>query len=163
MTFHLPNETWSYLAVLPQLGRLHRLRRTRWKGWRRRNGYLCLRWLFFTKRKEREKFKCSTRIFSNDPWPLFGQVNYCAIINVENNVQSSNFEIETLSCISHPRLKLGFWNEKKSLERERIFGYTVFGHSWLGDLPWCQVQLRRHNIAVMTVMFLVNHTMCPIC
>ena len=38
----------------------------------------------------------------------FGQVNYCAIINVENNVQSSNFEIETVAWISHPRLKLGF-------------------------------------------------------
>ena len=42
MTFRLPNETWSYLAVLPQLGRLHRLR-GRWhrRGW----WHLCLRWL----------------------------------------------------------------------------------------------------------------------
>ena len=38
----------------------------------------------------------------------FGQVNYCAIINIENNVQSSNFEIETLSCIFTSKIEVRF-------------------------------------------------------
>ena len=86
----------------------------------------------------------------------FGQVNYCAIINIENNVQSSNFEIETLSCISHPRLKLGFWNE-------RIFGYIWIFLTWRSAMMSSSTSEAQHCCHDSHVPREPYNTMCPIC